>query len=112
MTDLNKSKIAQFDKLMEEYQSLQYYRNSLAGTVLNNVEALYIEKTTSLDSKNVDKKLDPESIRSINKEIENTDVIISFFKSILYGEHTVRDSNQFDVKINENDDDTDRFSKC
>ncbi len=40
----------------------------------------------------VDKKLNPESIRFIKKEIDDTDNVISFISSIVYGTHTVRES--------------------
>jgi hypothetical protein len=43
----------------------------------------------------VDKKNDPESIRCIENEIANTDIILSFIDSIVFGQQTTRDSDEF-----------------
>ena len=81
-------KIVNFDKIIEEYKSLKSYRNSLAGTILSNFECMNNESS-------VDKKNDPESIRCIENEIANTDIIISFIDSIVFGQQTTRDSDEF-----------------
>ena len=81
-------KIEKFDKIIDEYKSLKSYRNSLAGTVLSNFECMNNEPS-------VDKKNDPESIRAIENEIANTDIILSFIDSIVFGQQTTRDSDEF-----------------
>lgn len=81
-------KIEKFDKIIEEYKNLKSYRNSLAGTVLSNFECMNNESS-------VDKKNDPESIRTIENEIANTDIILSFIDSIVFGQQTTRDSDEF-----------------
>ena len=99
-----KDKVEKYDEIIQEYKRLVCYRNNLAATVLMNVESMYYESVVFKRSyindiivSDIDKKLDPESIRSIQKEIENTDIIISFIGSIVNKEQTVRDGRDFDL---------------
>ena len=99
-----KDKVEKYDEIMQEYKRLVCYRNNLAATVLMNIESMYYEtfiyerkRTDDVIVSDIDKKLDPESIRSIQKEIENTDIIISFIGSIINNEQTIMDGGNFET---------------
>ena len=101
----NELKAIKFDELMAEYSRLVLYRHNLAGTILSNVESM-IKESTTLDTTTImqiDKKINPESLRSIHAEIKRVDNVISFINSVIYGDENIILDSQLD-NTNTNED--------
>jgi hypothetical protein len=94
------AKVEKFDGLMTEYYKLLAYRHSLAGMVISNIDSIMEEriiKQHSILLIQVDRKLDPQSIKTIQDEIKRVDFIISFLNNVIFGDEKVK----FESKIND-----------
>jgi hypothetical protein len=96
----NEKKAQKFDLLLEEYNKLMAYRHNLASTITKNVESIMEEKPIKQGSASVliqvDRKLDPQSIASIQTEIIRIDAVISFINVVIYDD----EKSIFDSKAN------------
>ena len=105
-------KAIKFDEILAEYNRLVNYRHSLAGTILSNVESMIAELgVTGNDNiivKQVNKKIDPESLRGIQAEIKRIDNVISFINSTVYGDENITFDSQLDSQTNTNEDELTR----
>ena len=94
------TKVKKFEDLMTEYYNLLAYRHSLAGTVISNIDSIMEErkiKQHAIMLIEVDRKLDPQSVKTIQDEIKRVDFIISFLNNVIFGDEKVK----FESKIND-----------
>lgn len=81
----NVEKIEKFDELISQIKTLKSYRASLQA-IINEGSAVYKKVWEYGKGYNVVlRKMPPEKITGISKEIERTGLVISFFETILYG---------------------------
>lgn len=93
-------KVEKFDGLMAEYYNLLAYRHSLAGMVISNIDSIMEErkvKQHAIMLIQIDRKLDPQSVKTIQDEIKRVDFIISFLNNVIFGDEKVK----FESRINE-----------